>query len=298
MTEIIEVCNIFDTITNDKIYTAHVCEGPGGFIESVFNEAIRRKKTINTCYAMTLRSKQTNVPGWKRATNFLQKNKNIKILYGDDGTGDILKLENQLHFTEQTNHKCNIFTADGGFDFSNNYINQEKLIFPLLVSSSKIGIESLKKGGYFVLKIFDIYQKSTIDLIYILSCLFNEWTIYKPATSRPCNPEHYFIGKHYTSCNSNIIDLFTLWSSILQSNKLESLFSYKYPIEYTNIITDIQTSSFKMQIDYLEKVFSIIDNNNENIINNYLKINEKISYEWCKRFKVPIYLNRFPLIEE
>ena len=74
-----------------------------------------------------------------------------------------------------------------------------------------------------------------------------------------------------------------LWCSILENNQpLESLLKMPYTF---NIIHELQRNSFKTQTEYLEKVFNMIDKNDDNIIKNCLKNNEKTSYEWCARFK-------------
>jgi 23S rRNA U2552 (ribose-2'-O)-methylase RlmE/FtsJ len=299
MVEILDIINFFNLIKINNIRTAHVCEGPGGFIEALIDQALRNNKTIQTSIAMTLRSKQTNIPGWKRAAQFLQNNRNIRILYGNDGTGDIMKAENQEHFIDyainpQYGGKIHVFTADGGFDFSCDYSKQEEMIFPLLVASTKIGFEVLKKGGIFILKMFDYYNKATLDLLFFLSCHFAEWTLYKPAMSRPCNPEQYFIGKGFVGCSDEVLDVMRLWCSILENNeRLDSLLKDDYTQEFNKIIKELQNDSFNMQTEYLEKVFDIIDENNENTIQKYLKRNEKTSYEWCLKFKVPIYPQRY-----
>jgi len=281
MIEILDLIHFFDNV--DNIRSAHVCEGPGGFIQALFDEASKKNKKIITSTAMTLKSRQTNVPGWKRAAHFLKMNRCIRILYGEDETGNIMKPVNQQYFIDYCTIKMNIFTADGGFDFSYDYENQEQLIFPLLVASTKIGFEVLKKGGVFILKFFDFYHKYTIDLLYFLSCHFTEWTLYKPSTSRPCNPEQYFIGKGFTGCSNVVLDVMRLWCSILENNQpLESLLKMPYTF---NIIYELQRNSFKTQTEYLEKVFNMIDKNDDNIIKNCLKNNEKTSYEWCARFK-------------
>jgi 23S rRNA U2552 (ribose-2'-O)-methylase RlmE/FtsJ len=294
MIEMLQITNFFKMFKYENVRTAHVCEGPGGFIEALFEEAIKNRKRIQTSIAMTLKSKQTNVPGWKRASQFLQKNKNIRILYGHDETGNILKPENQQYFIDYCVNpdyggKMDIFTADGGFDFSCDYSKQEKMIFPLLLASTKIGLEVLKKGGVFILKLFDFYEKSTLDLLYFLSCHFTEWTLYKPAMSRPCNPEQYFIGKGFTGCSNETLDVMRVWCSIIESSQpLESLIKSELPSDFKKNITELRTASFTKQTEYLEKVFFIIDKKDDKIIKNYLKKNERTSYDWCVKFKVPI----------
>ena len=206
-----------------------------------------------------------------------------------------MKLENQQYFIDYCIHptyggKMNIFTADGGFDFSCDYAKQEKMIFPLLLASTKIGFEVLRKGGVFVLKMFDFYEKETIDLLYFLSCHFTEWSLYKPAMSRPCNPEQYFIGKGFTGCSDEVSDVMRLWCSILENNQpLDSLFKVDLPADFLRIIDGLRTHSFNRQTEYLEKVFFIINKNDDTLIQNYLKKNEKTSLDWCNRFKVPIF---------
>jgi 23S rRNA U2552 (ribose-2'-O)-methylase RlmE/FtsJ len=273
------------------IKTAHVCEGPGGFIEAIFDKAAK-SHCIVQAVAMTLKSKFNNVPGWKKAAAFLKKNQNVRILYGEDNTGDIMKPENQQYFIDYAAHpyyggKVDMFTADGGFDFSCDYMKQEQMVFPLLLASTKMGFEVLKKGGTFILKIFDFYHKSTTDLLYILSFHFEEWTVYKPAMSRPCNPEHYFIGRGFIGCSEEIFDTLRLWCVFFETNTpLESLLKIEYPPEFTSLLLKLHSMSYQLQIQYLEKVFHMIKTQNENLIKKCLETNYALSTEWCKRFKV------------
>jgi len=125
--------------------------------------------------------------------------------------------------------------------------------------------------------------------LYFLSCHFEEWTLYKPHMSRPCNPEQYFIGKGFTGCSDEISDILRIWCSIVENNQaLESLFIKEYSNDFNTTIERIRLKSYNSQIQYLEKVFYIIDKNNEDIIREHLRNNQKSSYEWCVRFNVPI----------
>ena len=298
MIEILDLIHFYKQ--QQSIRTAHVCEGPGGFIEALYDTSMQNKVFINDTIAMTLQSTKNNIPGWKGTTSFLKKHNNIKIIYGKDNTGDIIKVENQQYYINHVSYKYDIFTADGGFDFSSNYMKQEQLVFPLLVASTKIGFEVLKQGGVFILKFIDFYNKATTDLLYFLSCHFMEWTLYKPATSRPCNPEHYFIGKGFIRLSEESIDILYRWCNILENkDDLESLLISDYSEEFTKIIEEIRRESALSQITYLKRVFDIIEQNNDNLIQKYLKYNLESSYEWCQRFNIPIIVSTiFPLIEE
>lgn len=305
MIEMMDIIHFFQLFPGEVIRTAHVCEGPGGFIEALYDEAHKYNRKIQTSIAMTLKSKKTNVPGWKRATYFLQKNKNIRIIFGEDDTGDIMKPENQQYFIDYAAHpeyggKVHIFTADGGFDFSDDYTKQEQMVFPLLLASTKIGLEVLKVGGVFILKLFDFYHPSTIDLLYFLSHFFEEWTLYKPGMSRPCNPEHYFIGKGFVGCSDEAFDILRLWCSMIENHQpMVRLFqTEEYDPVFNSIIDTLRKKSFKTQTTYLERVFDIIEKNSDEQINGYLTHNEYTSYDWCKRFNVPIYDHRRPSIAE
>jgi 23S rRNA U2552 (ribose-2'-O)-methylase RlmE/FtsJ len=304
MIEMLDLADLFGLWGNEPIRSAHVCEGPGGFIEALFDEAAKQKRRIQMSMAMTLKSKRTNIPGWKRAAYFLQKNKNISILFGSDDTGNIMKPENQQYFIDHATYaeqggKVHLFTADGGFDFSGDYSKQEEMVFPLLMASTKIGLEALKPGGVFVLKLFDFYRKATTDLIYFLSCHFQEWTLYKPCMSRPCNPEHYFIGKGFTGYSDTIQDVMRIWCSLAEQGRpMDSLFSADPSPDFCERIQILRDTSFRMQTEYLERVFHIIEQNNEEVIQQYLRQNERSSYEWCVRFKVPIYAHRLHSAEE
>ena len=297
MIEMMEVMHFFLNI-GDTIKSAHVCEGPGGFIEALISESQKHNKRVSLSIAMTLKSKQNQVPGWKRASSFLKNNQNVKIIYGEDHTGDILKPENQQYFIDYASHphyggKVDIFTADGGFDFSCNYFKQEEMVFPLLMASVKIGLEVLKKGGVFILKVFDFYHKSTTDLLYLLSYHFNEWSLYKPCMSRPCNPEHYFIGRGFTGCSNETLDAMRLWCLM---PSIGSLLKMEYPDEFIKIIQTCRNHTFESQSSYLEKVFQMIDASSDELIKSYIQQHIKKSHEWCMRFHVPISLEK-PVVE-
>jgi 23S rRNA U2552 (ribose-2'-O)-methylase RlmE/FtsJ len=287
MIEILHVFDFFRMIPKQvpKLRSAHVAEGPGGFIEAFYERSEKEKRLIGNVTAMTLKPTHTNIPGWRRASYFLQKHREIKLHYGPDGTGDLYHRENQLSFIQETKPGAHLFTADGGFDFSVDYDDQEKSVFHLLVCSAYIGIQSLTMGGCFVLKIFDITSDHTRILIGVLSRCFREWMLYKPATSRPCNAERYFLGKGFRGIHPSILE--TL--NIFQIQSAKGL----YPIS-ENFFTPCESSyleshyqeQLQSQIAFLQKGISIIQNPTlwkECVEDHFTK-----SVEWCSTFQVPV----------
>ena len=297
MIEMMALSDFFKTMKDDRIRSAHVCEGPGGFIEALIEESSKCKKTLVQATAMTLKPNQTNVPGWKRAAGFLQKHKNVKIIYGEDNTGDIMKIENQKAFIDSCVTKVNIFTSDGGFDFSIDYSAQERFIFPLLLTSTRIGFEVLKEGGVFIIKFFDTYYDGMRDLVYFLSCFFKSWTMYKPATSRPCNPEQYFIGRGFKGCPAEISAILHNWCVHLERGFTPSRICTGRTLEFDEQIQEINRKSVALQAYYLKQIFEIIEHTDDTVIKTILKDYETVSYEWCKKFNVPVYPARARLIE-
>ena len=269
------------------INSAHVCEGPGGFIEALIYQGTKASATIDHSWAMTLKPSKTNIPGWKRAYYFLKKSPMVNIEYGADDTGDILVPANQASFLEKARAKCHIFTADGGFDFSEHYSTQEEEVFPLLVSSALIGLQTMAKGGDFILKVFDTELKCTKDLLAMLAYCFDNWTLYKPALSRPCNAEKYFIGK---SCRLVPPWILKVLSDIRDTTAKGNHIRYVFPELQPHIERDIET----LKKEYLDQQVAALDyaishRDEWNIMPNVIwnSIHDQ-SVAWCKQFQMPL----------
>ena len=67
--------------------------------------------------------------------------------------------------------------------------------------------------------------------------------------SRPCNPEHYFIGKGFIGCSDEAFDILRLWCSMLENRQpMVRLFqTEEYDPEFNQIIDTLRKKSFKTQ---------------------------------------------------
>ena len=290
MIEILAVMDFFKrhSSKDNVIRSAHVCEGPGGFIEALLHMSKRNVFRVDHSWAMTLRPTKTNIPGWKRAYHFLKKSPMVNIEYGADDTGDILVPVNQGAFLDKTRGKCHIFTADGGFDFSEHYGTQEEEVLPLLVSSIFIGLQTLVKGGDFILKIFDTESKATIDLIALLASCFEQWTLYKPGLSRPCNAEKYFLGRGYKIAPGWIFKtLVEIRNAYACGFKHMAYIFKEIPPEILKEIKTLVGFFTDQQISALRYAILLKDEWNTNPEKQWAQIQE-YSINWCKQFQIPV----------
>ena len=70
--EIIFDFDLFDTYQN-KITIAGIAEGPGGFIEAINNYRNKFFNIKDDIYGITPKSENKDIPGWKKANNYLKK---------------------------------------------------------------------------------------------------------------------------------------------------------------------------------------------------------------------------------
>ena len=287
MIEMLEVSQFFQSLSKQtlSIRTAHVAEGPGGFIEAICERASLYNKKISKALGITLRPTGNNIPGWRKAYNFLKSHPEVIVSYGSDNTGDIYSIENQNAFLEQLGGKAQIFTADGGFDFSEDYSTQEQNVYPLLIASAKIGIQCLGQEGIFIMKLFDIFGAPTQYLVRLITFCFREWSFYKPATSRPCNSERYLICKGFRRCFPEILRLLTTLENQYQANREypdcsgNYLWSEKEAIywkEHTESFTNFQCQT--IQKSFETNGISLDAVNWTDQINN--------AHKWCNQFRV------------
>lgn len=284
MIEMLDILDFWKNVKQKSFRSAHVCEGPGGFIQATIQQLCERRIPINAIYAMTLRPAKSHIPGWRRSIQFLKTYPQIQLEYGSDDTGNILSLENQRSFTDKAS-SCQLFTADGGFDFSIDYTKQEEMAFPLLLASFTIGLRCLARGGTMIIKIFDMYSEATQDLFLGTARLFEKFTIYKPATSRPCNSERYFMATGYVGsiyAQSWILHLQKAQIANQQSPLTRLTTDSWNPAILAAVQEQIQWQE-KQQVDMLNKTLNLDIQELPQLMETTLKK----SKEWCERFKVP-----------
>jgi hypothetical protein len=103
-----EILNYFNLITTkNQITTAHLAEGPGGFVEACLHYRQRFIKIyplLDKYYGITLNPFTKEIPGCNKANTLIKQfKKNIEIDYGIDNTGDLYKIKNIRSFSRKIN---------------------------------------------------------------------------------------------------------------------------------------------------------------------------------------------------
>ena len=277
----------------EPIYTFHLAEGPGGFIEALVG---LRKCSQDQYVGMTIldENNDSNIPAWKKSDYFLKQNKNVFIEKAADGTGNILSLENFEYCKNKYASKMNLITADGGFDFSMDFNRQEINISRLLFAQLAFALVMQKKGGNFILKIFDSFMQHTIDILFILSCFYEKVYIIKPQTSRYANSEKYIVCKGFIFSN---IDSFynLLYSSfkkmISSQEYIHRFINIPIPLSFIVRLEEYNAIFGQQQIENIYYTISLIKNKNkQEKIDNLIKSNIQKCILWCIKYHIPYHL--------
>lgn len=295
--EIINVFKIFEEYNSeDNIF--HCAEAPGGFIQGsntylnlnftkkvIKNEDIidsdgftkvkkyvKQKKEYKI-YTISLNKdlpkyKTYNLPSYNKKI----MNKNVYITYGNDNTGDINNLDN-IKYIKNLITDSYLITADGGFDEGTDFNNKEQLHYFLILNEIYSAICLQKTNGHFILKVFDIFTSTSINLLYLLNLCYNNIYIYKPKTSRPTNSEKYIICKNFNlnelNRNTILITLKELSENLkICNNKYNSFTLFKeIPKSFIENIKYMNESLLNKQCEHLEIAINLCENTE--FINKY-----------------------------
>ena len=294
--KLIEILNTLNIdFPNEPIKSFHLAEGPGGFIEALITQREYNNKNYQNdiYYGMTLIDEDENVPSWKKSKHFLSKHQNIHLVYGSDNTGNLLNVDNLWYCYNNYKNSIDFMTADGGFDFSVNFNQQERLSTNLIFAQIVYAIAMQKKGGCFIIKIFDIFTQVTIDLLYLLSSVYEKCYIIKPYTSRYANAEKYVVCKRFKLDDTyELIKKFSeFFETINSETSISRFLNIKLPYLYINKIEDINAILGQQQLENILATLHLLDNNKPEKLDTIKKNNIQKCIQWCVKNRMPYHKN-------
>lgn len=336
--EIINEFDIFESYKEDEIII-HCAEAPGGFIQGTNiylqlenqvnlksdfekNQQPRQQKIVDDDGFTTIIKRPKQQKEYKIYTISLNKdlpqyksynlpsyNKNILhsdifITYGKDKTGDINNLEN-IHYIQNIAKKpFYLVTADGGFDEGTDFNNKEQLHYLLILSEVYTALQLQKPGGHFILKVFDILTNTSLHILYLLHCFYDEVYIYKPKTSRPTNSEKYIVCKNFNLTDNNIklknnvLDRIKNLITVIRNSKYKyTSFTLFHTIsdEFVQQIKDINLQFLSSQCEYLHKAIELCEKPTflqeyESTLQNCIETRRSVFKKWEDEYNLSAYI--------
>ena len=295
MIELIHFFKLIKPVTSEikPMKSFHLAEGPGGFIEALAN---MRNCPQDKYIGITILDDENdpNIPSWKKTEYFLQANPNVSIETGRDGTGNILSLENFEHCVANYASSMDLITGDGGFDFSIDFNSQEISITKLLFAQACFALALQKRGGSFVLKVFDCFMQPTVDILYLLSAFYEKVYITKPQTSRYANSEKYVVCKGFLfeNCRDYYPHLRRAFDIMQKApeNAISGFLSIPLANHFLTKLQEYNAIFGQQQIETIHYTISLIENKfKTDKIENLIKNNIQKCMNWCIKHDVPYY---------
>ena len=270
-----------------------LAEAPGGFMECLYKY---RNNTKDTYFCMSLISDNNDIPSLFSLKKII-KNNQLTIIKGEDQTGDLYNYKNILHIKKLIKKKVDIVTADGGFNYNEQYNYQEQLSYKLIYSEIITALHTLKNGGHFILKIFDIFTHNTFHLIYFVSKFFKDVHIIKPFSSRPANSEKYLVCKSFIGISKKygtlLLNTLLDWNVLNHNSKyVTNIFTIAVTDNYKRIMKAIQNYNIvfvKNQIKNILTTLSYIEYNLTEQDKELLQYRQAaMSFFWCLKYKLEL----------
>jgi len=287
MWEILKDYDLLPTVEESPaINVACLAEGPGGFMEAIINQ---RKSMKDNVIGITLPPNNEKIPGWhKLEKELVKKNRYIqkclRVTYGN-----LYLLPDILSFAKKFKEcdGADLVTADGGFDFSLDYNEQENMALRLIFAETVTALTVQKKGGSFVCKVFDLFSLVSVKILYLIVAHYEEVHLVKPKVSRPANSEKYIIAKGFKGIDQDLLK--NLYLLLVQWNSgVMNIHGIEYSRTFIKILRKYNESFVDRQINAIENTMKLIrDKVSKGKFHKILNDQRENAMEWCRRYDVP-----------
>jgi hypothetical protein len=205
------------------------------------------------------------------------------------------KIISYNNFNEETINEINNFQEKFDFLLFEEEFTNLNNYFEFLAKCMLTILKCQMKKGSCIIKIDNTCYKPVIDIIYILSSLYDKVYILKPNSSNITTFEKYIVCKNY-QCKTDFcrVNYYTLQTLIKNTNTdnsnniINSFLDYDTPYYFLSKIDDINVIIGHQQIESLDLISNILKNKNrEDRIETFRKTNIIKSIAWCEKYKIP-----------
>jgi hypothetical protein len=148
--------------------------------------------------------------------------------------------------------------------------------------------------GITIIKISHIFYKPIVDLIYLLTSLFDKIYIIKPNTNNITSFDKYLVCKSFLIDDSKTTQFkmnyyrLLIFLKKLENKNIISIIDYDTPYYLNTKIEDINVIMGQQQLDALDKIINILKTKNrDEKIEIIKKNNIQKSVNWCEKYNIP-----------
>jgi hypothetical protein len=248
------------------------------------NEILSLKHKINVCH-LTHNYNSTNY-----LLNMLREENEDNIILENFNFNNLYKKFIQKEYK----NKLDLII----FEFYPDEYNDTKKYIHNMVLVLLIIIKYQMNHGTSIIKINNILYKAVIDVIFILSGIYDKIFLVKPSISNITNGERYLICKGF---NENLLNQSKLVSNIdekiiLKMNNKElmnnscitSVIENELPYYLLNKIEESNLVIGRQQLEAYDQIINIFKNKNrEEKVENLKRIHIQKCIQWCEKNQLP-----------
>uniref|UniRef100_A0A6C0AZV7 Uncharacterized protein n=1 Tax=viral metagenome TaxID=1070528 RepID=A0A6C0AZV7_9ZZZZ len=150
-------------------------------------------------------------------------------------------------------------------------------------------------NGVSIIKIDTLLHKPILDIIYLLTCMYDKVYIIKPNVSSSFNNERFIVCKQFigTAKQPELYDYATILSKtmlecIYHNKCVHSLLEEELPFYFLNKIEDSNIIIGHLQLEQYTQLINLIKNKNRDDKIEVLKKNNiQKCIQWCEKYKIP-----------
>jgi hypothetical protein len=208
------------------------------------------------------------------------------IKYEDDNHICLVEMNNVTYKQIQGLKYNNIFYELDDVSNLNTYVTQLMRVLMLLINNQS-------ENGNCVIKINYTFHKPVIDVLFILSSMYNKVYITKPTSSNIVTYEKYIVCCDFDESTReqnkiNYTTLFHFNKKYSGENNISRLLDYDLPCNFMNKIDDINLIYGQQQLEFMNTIISILKHKNKfERLDQTLKLNIQKTLQWCVRNNVP-----------
>ena len=248
------------------------------------NDILTLKNKINIAH-LTPNYSSTNY-----LLNMLREENNDCIISRDFNYVELYELFINNHY----NNKLDLIICEfhpNEYTHTTKYINNMILILLIIIKNQK-------NQGISVIKIDNILYKTVIDVIFILSGIYDKIYLVKSSISNITKGERYLICKGYNeNCHNNkklLINIEENLLSIINNNELmhnkciSSIIDNDLPYYLLNKLEESNIVIGQQQLEAYDQIINIFKNRNrEEKLENLKRTHIQKCIQWCEKNQLP-----------